>query len=119
MPVNSEVVQDPAIELSSLISRAKHLMGVIDHNKGGSVGGSEAGTTRLLQNNPAFSPTASAATKGPFHPNAGNLRTVVEHEVRLPMLITDNNCLMPLQLPIALLSLSTCSHEGAGSEALT
>ena len=67
-------------------------MGVIDRNKGGSVTGSEGGTTRLLKN-PAFSPMASTP-KGAFN----NLHTVAEHEVRLPLLPTRYTCLLSLNM---------------------
>lgn len=77
-------VQDAGSELSALISRAKQLMGVIDHTRGGgSVAGSDSATTRLLQNG-AFS---TVATNGEYQMTARhpvqNLHTVAEHEVCL------------------------------------
>lgn len=80
-------VQDPASELSSLISRAKQLMGVIDQNRGGSmrggssVAGSDSATTRLLQNGAFSSVGTPHANDFPSRLPMQNLHTVAEHEV--------------------------------------
>jgi hypothetical protein len=80
-------VQDPASELSSLISRAKQLMGLIDHSqhgsiRGGSAVGSDSATTRLLQNH-AFSSVGTDLNGTAGRHLVQNLDTVVEHDVCL------------------------------------
>lgn len=77
-------MQDRTSELSALIGRAKHLMGVIDRGRGGSIAGSESGTTRLIQKHGGYSPMAGSAVPdlSPRRPG-GSLRTVNENRVRL------------------------------------
>lgn len=80
----ANTVQNATSELTSLISRARQLMGVIDHNptrsaRGGcSIAGSDSASKPLLQSD-ALSSNHMSRLRLPVQ----NLHTVAEHEVRL------------------------------------
>lgn len=80
--MNTAVVQDPASELSALISRAKHLMGAIDTARSSALG-SEG--QRLLGYNASDTLTPRSAAAYPSTMGAV-LEPVEERPVRCPLL---------------------------------